>query len=180
MASKPLRIAQVALHKPSMAGSFTRAHHLEEYQYLCKFAIERVSWIARDSAAAKRMPDTKCKLIFSEQSMYPYDSLIEYLGKLRNGRMRYNSSIEWDYIDPEIGYMPHRDEHPIHLADIAASALHKAIEPKRHGMTDDRFQRNLGQAIYRKHSKPYGIKLFPGKEIGEMKEQGSFGFLDIL
>ena len=45
LAKKPVRIAQVALHKPSMAGSYTRSNHSEEYQYLCKFIIERISWI---------------------------------------------------------------------------------------------------------------------------------------
>jgi hypothetical protein len=50
LSKKPVRIVQVALHKPSMAGSCLREHHKEEYQFLIKFLLERISWIARDSA----------------------------------------------------------------------------------------------------------------------------------
>ena len=98
IAAKPVRTCQVALHKPSMAGSFSRANHKEEYQYLAKFAIERISWIARDSAQKHGMSADKSlvHLTFSEQKMYPYEDLAEYLNKLKNGRERHNCSVDWD------------------------------------------------------------------------------------
>ncbi len=180
LASKPVRIVQIALHKPSMAGTFTRSNHKEEYQYLCKFMIERVSWIARDSAINKGLPDTKCQLIFSEQRMYPYEDLCAYFSKLKSGRSQYNTSAEWQYIDTEVGYLPHQNEHAIHIADIVASAMHRAIEPKKHGMTDDRFQRNLAPLVYRRKGIQYGVKLFPTKEILSMRKEGKFQFLDSI
>lgn len=180
LANQPVRIAQVALHKPSMMGSFTRANHKEEYQYLCKFIIERISWIVRDSAAKMGLSDTKCELVFSAQQMYSYDDLCEYLDRIKAGRDRYNCSAEWQYVDETIRVIPHANEQPIHLADVVASALHKAIEPKKHGMTDDRFQRNLAPAVYRKNGTQYGVKLFPSKEIAAMKAAGHFGFLQFL
>jgi len=179
MATKALRVAQVALHKPSMEGTFSRAHHKEEYQYLAKFLIERISWIARDSALARGIPDTKCHITFSEQKMYPYGDLVEYLEKLRKGK-GYNTSIEWKYIEQDFDCTPHVNEAPVHLADIAASAIARAIEPKAHGMTDDRFQRNLSPALYRKHGRQFGVKLFPSKEVAEMTRAGKFAFMRLL
>ena len=180
LATKKLRIAQVALHKPSMDGSYTRSNHQEEFQYLCKFMIERVSWIARDSAAARGISDTKCEIIFSEQKMYPYDDLKNYFKKLRDGRLRYNTRADWQYLAEEIGWTPHENEKPVHLADITASAIFRAVEPRDDIVTDDRFQRNLHPLIYRSRKIPYGLKLFPTREIEEMKKRGCFSFMKLL
>lgn len=67
LSKHPVRITQVALHKPSMAGTHIRNNHQEEYQYLTKFAIERISWIARDAARGKYPKVNTVKLIFSKQ-----------------------------------------------------------------------------------------------------------------
>lgn len=180
LAKQKARIVQVALHKPSMEGNFTRSNHQSEYQYLCKFIIERLSWIARDTAQKSGDASTKVSLVFSEQKMYGYDDLKIYLEKIRRGRDRYNCSVEWDHIDDDIQVLPHINEHHIHLADIVASSIHKAIEPKRHGMTDDRFQRNLAPVVYRRKGTQYGVKLFPRNEIEQMREAGDFEFMRLL
>lgn len=49
-----------------------------------------------------------------------------------------------------------------------------------HGMTDDRFQRNLASVIYKKNSVQYGVKLFPGRETLQMRKDGKFQFLDMI
>lgn len=95
--------------------------------------------------------------------MYPYEKMASYMEKLRKGG--HNCSAEWAFIDPDLEVMPHADEHPIHLADYAASALHMACELKQHHMTDDRFQRNLHPVLYKRQAhgknKVYGLKFFP-------------------
>lgn len=180
MARKPMRLIMVSLHKPSMDGSYVRSNPQSEYQYLVKFAVERVSWLARDAARGNVGDDYKVQLIFSEQKVYPYPDLCEYLNRLESGQERYNCSIEWKYIHPHVLATPHEDERPIHLADIAASAFHKAIEPKKHGMTDDRFLRNLFPILYRRANKCYGLKMFPGRTTAAMRQQGKLLFLDSL
>ena len=174
---EPVRIAQVALHKPSMAGTYIRSNHQEEYQYLVKFAIERISWIARDAA---RGENHKVKLIFSEQKMYPYEELASYLNKLKDGRGRFNCSAEWQFIHEEFTSDKHADETGLHLADLVASSLHMAVEPKQHDMIDDRFERNLIPVIYRKHGRAFGFKMFPPREIGQMKNQGHYAFTKLI
>lgn len=177
MGRLPVRIVQVAVHKPSMTGSFTRSNHKLEYQYLCKLVVERVSWIARDSARNHPGENNTCQLVFSEQTMYPYQDMAEYFSRLRRGRRKFNNSAEWAHIANELDITQHRNEEPIHLADIAASALHCAIEPKTHGMTDDRFQRNLHPVIYKKNDMKYGIKIYPMDKLVPLIEQGQFPYL---
>lgn len=180
LGKKQIRMIQVALHKPSMDGTHLRNNPQDEYHYLVKYALERVSWLARDAARGQPSEHNRCKLVFSEQKLYPYEELCNYLNRLRNGQERYNCSIEWDYLDSSIGYQPHQNEQAIHLADTAASAFHRAIEPKMHGMVDDRFAQNLFPAVYRRKGQYYGVKLFPPREIEKMKERGFFGFLRLL
>ena len=172
----------VALHKPSMAGSHIRSNAQKEYQFLVKWALERVSWIARRSAKARggKPEENCCQLIFSEQKSYSYAELCDYLNKLQRGKERYNCSIEWDYLHTEVGYERHRNEQPIHFGDIVASAFHRAIEPKIHDMTDDRFARNLIPTVYNRNGKYYGLKLFPPAAINGMKEKGELGFLKLF
>jgi len=181
LGKQKVRIAQVAVHKPSMDGSWLRANHQNEYQYLMKFALERISWIARDAARGRDGDEHKCRIVFSEQSMYPYEDLEFYLRSLKSNHT-HNCRIEWKFlhISSPLERTPHVNETSIHLADIAASAFHKAIEPKEHGMLDDRFQMNLSPALYRKHGKLYGIKLFPTKEIEQLKSSGHFQFLKLI
>jgi hypothetical protein len=182
LAQKPICTVMVALHKPSMTGSYVRSHPKEEYRYLVKFTLERISWIARDSAVAKKLKpeESQCRLVFSEQKSHSYEDLYEYLNKLRNGGDRFNCSIEWDYLHPDIEYESHKNEQLIHFGDIVASAFHRAIDPKRHGMTDDRFARNLIPTIYSRSGRPYGLKIFPPAAIDKLQKVGQLGFLKMF
>lgn len=182
LAQKPVRIINIALHKPSLAGTHIRSNPQREYHYLVKYALERISWLARDAAKLNGGPpdENLCQLVFSQQKAYPYDDLCDYLNRLKGGRERYNCSIEWAFIHPTILHTKHKNETAIHLADIAASAFHKALEPKQHGMTDDRFSRNLFPCLYRRNRRCYGLKLFPPRAIDEMRRVGELGFLRLV
>jgi len=154
----------VAIHKPSMQGSYIRDNHSNEYNYLLKMLIERISWAVRDAATLPNRQNGPCSLVLSEQRMYSYETMFDYIQKLRGGA--HNCRAEWGAIsEEEPSVVKHENEQPVHLADIAASAFAMAIEPKKHGMTDDRFFRNLGGTIYKKHGRHFGLKLFPDKEM---------------
>jgi hypothetical protein len=159
----------VAIHKPSMQGTHIRDNHANEYNYLLKMLIERISWAVRDARELSGRKNGPCHLVLSEQRMYPYDEMFNYFAKLRKGA--HNCRAEWKWISgeqPEI--IRHEDETPVHLADIVASAFAMAIEPKDHGMTDDRFLRNFAGTIYQKHDKLFGLKLFPDREMRQRTE----------
>jgi hypothetical protein len=108
--------------------------------------------------------------------MYPYPELSAYLLKLKSNKT-HNCRINWSYLCEHIESEPHTNEKPIHLADTIASALHKAIEPKEHGMVDDRSERNLLSLLYRSGGRAFGLKMFPPKEIQELRAAGHLGFL---
>ena len=86
--------------------------------------------------------------------------------RIKFGRDRYNCSAEWDYLDETIKVIPHENvEQPIHTADIVASAIHKAIEPKRHGMIDDRFSAILLQSFIASAAINMASNYFPEKKL---------------
>ena len=176
---KPIRTAYIGFHKPSLAETHIRKNHGNEYQYLSKFMIERISWAVRD--AEKLGGNQKCDLIFSQQDMYDLSEFTDYVTKLRLGRGRYNTRANWEHIG-NISEEPHADEGPTHLADSAASSFHMPIEPKLYGMTDERFFLNLSQAtLYRgREGKPFGLKMWPEQAIKPAKELGRLRFLDVL
>ena len=81
LSQKPVKFCFIAFHKPSLAGTNIRSNHGNEYNYLTKFLIERVSWTVRD--AEVRAGNKVCDIILSEQSMYPLSDLHDYFHKLR-------------------------------------------------------------------------------------------------
>lgn len=65
----------------------------------------------------------------------------------------------------------------LQVADTAASALFKAVEPDAFGNTERRYLAELGPKLYRRHAgkvTSYGLKVFPAK-VAEAK--GSLAFL---
>lgn len=176
LAAKPVRFVFVAFHKPSLQGTSIRENHGNEYNYLTKFVIERISWTVRD---AKHQGGNKiCDVVMSEQKMYPMENLEMYFEKLKQGKGRYNTRANWEHIGT-FSQMPHNDETETHLADIAASAFHRAIEPKEYGMTDERFFNNLFRLVYRgREDRPHGLKIWPNEVIEPAKKEGRLLFLD--
>lgn len=169
LGAKRIATCFVALHKPSTQGTYIRDNHSNEYNYLLKMLVERVSWTVRDAKTVPGKANGPCALVLSEQRMYPYAEMFDYFAKLR--AEPHNCSAEWNWIaagEPTV--VPHEDEQPIHLADIAASSFAMAIEPKQHKMTDDRFIRNLAQSIYQKHGRKFGLKLFPDKDTKQVTD----------
>lgn len=184
MAEKPLRVFQVAIHKPSLEGSYIRDHHGHEYNYLFKMLLERLSWFVRDLYDRRVGPGRNVRIVLSEQRMYPYSEMVGYMYKLENGKARFNCSVEWPFVNKGLEVTPHENETPIHLADFAASALAMACEPKAGGMTDDRFERNLRKALYRRetpHGRAlHGLKIFPKDAAEKLSAEGRLEFLKLI
>lgn len=176
----PVRIVCIGSHKPSLSGTYIRKNHAQEYNYLLKMIAERASWVTRDAPKRDGQTNSRCQLSLSEMRMYSYDDMASYLRYLRSGDGRFNTRAEWECLDESIHVAPHVDEAEHHLADLAASAFARAVEPKEHGMTDDRFIRNLSPRLYRQNGKIHGIKLFPAQAIEQLKSSGQLQFLNLL
>jgi hypothetical protein len=176
-----ITICQVMFHKPTMGQAWTRLRNREEYCYLCKLAIERISWFVRQTHHPNDPGNGKCALVFSENRAFPYPSIYNYIQKLKYGHDKYNCSAHWNYIYTNFRTQKHQNETAIHLADIAASALYRACEPRYpYGMTDDRFQRNLLGSLARRDRTVYGFKLFPSPARQVLEASGHLDFLRLL
>lgn len=163
LAGLPVRITSILVHKPSLTNEKLRTDHKRLYFYYGKFLIERISWICRDAKGASN-PDSRCEIIFSKRSKFPYDELQEYIRKLPE--TDHNSRASWDHIDASIiTAVPHYGSDGCILADVAASALTLAVEATEFGITDWRPQVELLPAYYApaKVYRGNSIKLFPSE-----------------
>ncbi|NYS26553.1 DUF3800 domain-containing protein [Rhodobacteraceae bacterium 2376] len=175
---KPIKTAFIGFHKPSLAGTHIRANHGSEYNYLTKFMLERVSWAVRD--APKPCGDHTAEVVFSHQDMYPLHDLQDYIERLKRGSGRYNTRANWEHLSAFTGEA-HSDEGRMHLADLAASSFHMAIEPKMHNMTDERHFGNLLPRLYRgAQNKPFGLKMWPEAAVADAQKAGRMLFLNGL
>ncbi len=175
---KPVRTAHICFYKPELENTHIRQNHGNEYNYLLKFLIERISWIARD---APTHGDGICDLVMSTQQMYDTEDILAYIDKLRRATSgRYNTRANWRHVG-EVSEMPHLNETETHLADIAASAFHLALEPKLYGMTDDRMFMNLRKTVYRgRNDAPHGVKIWPESCKDPERRHGRMRFIDSL
>jgi hypothetical protein len=72
----------VIANKPVIPpGIYDEKNHL--YFYLCRYLIERISWLCRDMRRNVPEGDGKVKIIFSRRGGMSYDDFRAYLERLR-------------------------------------------------------------------------------------------------
>lgn len=177
----PITTFHVALHKPSIEGSAMSGVASMEYSYLIKLILERISWFTRNQHHLNDPGTSTCRLVFSERKELSYEDIKQYLWWLKIGAGAHNCSVDWQYIDASnVDYMPHENETPTHLADIAASACGRALE-RYHATPDDRFIRNLGPTIFRNwRGLAHGLKIFPYQAEELLWETDRVDFIKII
>lgn len=177
----PITTFHIALHKASIEGSAMSGKASMEYSYLIKLLLERISWYARQQCHALDPNDSTCRLVFSQRSELSYDEIKKYLWWLKIGGGAHNCSVDWRYIDTsDVDSEPHKNETPIHLADIAASSCGKALE-RYQAVPDDRYIRNLGPTIYRNwRGMAHGLKIFPRCAEEMLWETNRADFIKII
>ena len=176
----PIATCHVALYKPLLGELPIAGDQSKEYAYLLKLTLERISWFVRDQDHPHDPNDRRCRLVFSENRALPYEDIHQYLVWLKIARGAFNCSVNWEFIDTsQIETQPHVDETPIHLADIAASALGFALKGNV-GTPDDRFIRNISDTIYRRHGRCYGLKFFPAPTEEHLAETRRLDFVRLI
>lgn len=83
LATKALRGICVAAHKPSLQVEIY-AEKNQPYFYLCRYLIERISWLCRDLRRIVPEGDGRVKIIFSRRGGLSYEAFRAYLLKLKN------------------------------------------------------------------------------------------------
>ena len=155
-----ITIASVVVCKRHLPSGDALIEHVPaQYNYTFRFLLERLSWIAASRG-------TKLTYVAATLGSAPPEGLASYEQALRHSR----TSIKWEYLTAPAGVMcPQADEPLLNLADIAASATAKAVEPDTWGLVEPAYLRNLAPALYRSPAgaiNRYGIKLHPSNVEG--------------
>ncbi|MGW0034960.1 DUF3800 domain-containing protein [Streptomyces sp. NPDC003314] len=126
------------------------------YLYTFRYLLERLSWLARDSASILSYTlahITRPQMTIAELRLYE--------ATLRN----MPTSIAWGSLDPKGGRIeqPSRVE-MLQCADLAASATFRAFEPDTYGNIEGRYLQELAPRLYRRSGgaiTSYGMKVHP-------------------
>jgi hypothetical protein len=138
------------------------------YLYAVRLLLERISWYVDEHGGGPAITT------FAHLTRFPVVKLHNY----RQALTYSDTEIRWNAIGPN----KFRIDHPntidlLQLADSAASALFRAVEPDQYGNREDRYIRELAPKLYRRGAAnvtSYGLKVFP---TSECKVGGSLDFL---
>ncbi len=172
LADKPMRSMCIVANKPVIpAGIYTGKNQL--YFYLCRYLIERISWLCRDMRRSVPEGDGRVKIVFSRRGGMSYDDFRDYLTKLRE-RNDPAIQINWPTIDIEgVDAQDHSRRAGLQISDIVASAITAAVEQDFYGNCELRYAEILRRIIYQRRGNylSYGMKLYPWAERLELDAQ---------
>lgn len=157
-------IANVILCKrgfdqPTPAGDLAYITHPDPmYLWAIRLLLERISWFVRDNGGGDTV------VTFAHVRRFKAQKLHDYRTALENSP----TVIHW----PSLQGHPFKIDAPhniemLQLADTAASALYRAVEPDEFGNTEPRYLEELRPKLYRRGElgvTSYGLKVFPAKE----------------
>lgn len=176
LCGKPFRCAVVIANKPVIpSGIYTQPNQL--YQYLCRYLIERISWLCRDMRPQVPEGDGRVKIVFSRKRTMDYDDFRNYVQVLKD-KNDPEVRIHWPVIDIDgIEAKDHGSRLGLQIADLVTSGLTAALEPDFYGNVEPRFARMLRPNVYcrNKNYMSYGAKMFPpASELALSKQQEEF------
>lgn len=162
LAGKPFRIACVLANKPIIPPDiYTTKNQL--YHYMCRYLIERISWLCRDMRRDVPEGDGRVKIVFARRGGMSYPDFRSYLELLR-GRDDPDIQIHWPVIDIE-GVEAHdqSERYGLQIADLAVSGLTWGLEPDYYGNCEPRYARTLKPNVYQRYGNyfSYGCKVVP-------------------
>jgi len=161
LSEKPLRIICVMAHKPSLQAEFSEKNQL--YHYLCRYLVERISWLCRDLRPRAPEGDGRVKIIFARRGGMSYPDFQSYLFTMQQSA-RTDIRIHWPVID--IDAIEARDQperYGLQLADLAVSGLCAGLEPDFYGNVELRYARILRNNVFQRNGNylSYGAKILP-------------------
>jgi len=175
----PINIVTICVNKPMLSQKeHTLIGNRRLYFYYVRYLIERISWLARDSA--KHSPgDGRCRLTFSRCGGLSYSALKDYLNNLKGTQ----TSVAWPHIDTdEFNIVSHKDSVWARAVDCIASGFWRSLELDKHGLCEDRYVRLIHNKIYRYNAKHlnYGVKVVPRRPELEKQRDNRYGWLSLL
>jgi Protein of unknown function (DUF3800) len=172
LCGRPFRSIAVIANKPVIPeGIYTARNQL--YQYLCRYLIERISWLCRDMRPQVPEGDGRVKIVFSRKRTMDYDDFQAYMRLLWEAAQP-DIRIHWPVIDIDgIEAHDHGARFGLQLADLVTSGLTAALEPDFYGNVEARYARMLKPQVYcrEKNFMSYGTKMFPPAGQLQLSEQ---------
>lgn len=153
IAKLPVGVCVTLSHKVTITGTkyeetFKKKGYL--YNYLIRWLLERVT-----QACHKASPDgCSLRVIFSRRGGTNYQSMIDYLQLMRDGRevMRPVRSIVWDVLDIDsIAVENHSKWAGLQIADCVTSAFFSAVEPNLYGNYEPAYGRLLREKLLKRN-----------------------------
>jgi len=168
-----LRALLVLVHKPSIKEPEKFNERYRLYYYVVRYLLERASWFCRDHHLHSDIGDGSAQIIFSNRGGMSYEELRDYLRLLKEQTGFLDIRINWDVINADqiVAYSSGK-EMGLQIADAVASSAFYAVQPSKHGYTEDRYIRMLKPVIYhyQEHYLGYGLKFWP-REVDENLEK---------
>jgi hypothetical protein len=125
------------------------------YLWAVRLLLERVSWFIRDHGGGTSV------VTFAHLTRFKAAKLHNYRAALEASE----TNIHWPSFSGHAFRISYPDRvHLLQIADCSASAVYKAIEEDRYGLTETRYLDELGPTLYRRAGSPvtsYGLKVFP-------------------
>jgi hypothetical protein len=146
-------------NQPSPAGDVAYITNPDPmYLWATRLLLERVSWRIRDGGGGTAV------VTFAHVRRFKTQKLHDYRAALASSPTK----IHWPSFDGHAFKVdaPHKIE-LLQLADTAASALYRAVEPDEFGNTERRYLQELRPKLYRRGGASitsYGLKVFPSSE----------------
>ena len=164
VSQQPLRAVNVLVYKPSLIEPEKFQERYRLYFYAVRYLLERVSWYCRDHPRAGAGVGSVADLVFSNRSGMSYGELRDYLEVLKSRTDMLDVRVDWDVIRAErVTASSPGKRMGLQVADAVAGSFFYAVQPSRHGFTEDRYARMLRPIVYHHRGRylGYGIKLWP-------------------
>lgn len=172
LCNKPMRSMCIVANKPVIpAGIYNDKNQL--YFYLCRYLIERISWLCRDMRRLVQEGDGRVKIVFSRRGGMSYDDFRAYLERLKS-KQDDAIQINWDIVDiSAIEAVDHATRAGLQISDVIASSVTAAVEQDFYGNCERRYAEILRPIIYNRNGNylSYGMKLYPWAERLNLNDQ---------
>jgi len=172
LCERPLRTVAVFANKPVIPnGLYPESHQL--YHYMCRYLLERLSWLCRDMRPKVPEGDGRVKIVFSRRRAMNYDDFQAYIQRLKDASDP-EIRIHWPVIDiPAIEAQDHGARLGLQIADLVTSGLTAALEPDFYGNVEARFARMLKPRVYHRGQNflSYGAKMVPAADQIPLTDQ---------
>lgn len=97
LCGRPFRsVTVLASKQPIPAGTYRQPNHF--YHYLCRYLLERISWLCRDARKDVPEGDGRVQIVFSRKRSMDYNDFRSYIQRLRDMNDP-TIQIHWPVID---------------------------------------------------------------------------------